>query len=364
MLSFRERSLAGFAGAAASVALGIALSAFFWIPAFTETGFVHISRREAGSLNFHNHFLYIQQLFYSRWGYGLSVSGTGDGLSFALGVVHLIMFAISAIFIRRIWRASATAGLVVATFIVLTLVAVFFMTDGSLFIWEHVSLLHPLQFPWRFLSFVALSTSLLCGAPFVLLRGSSSRWSGRLMAAAVVAIFLINFRHADPQGFLAVTDADYSPSNIATKGLPATAREFEPIDVAQFPSHPADTPVTVLAGRASITAGERLPTERVFTVNASEATRLRMNTFFFPGWELSVDGQTQSTSHGNSQGLMDFSVPPGTHSVRFVFRDTAVRRWSTRLTLVALAILVAWPLAGLGVRRFRARRGLSRMRRT
>ncbi len=358
VLALRERSLRALVSGAWCIALGVALSAFFWIPALRETDFVHISRREAGTLNYHIHFVYLQQLFFSPWGYGQSVQGSGDGMSFAIGPVHLVMFALSILLLRPLWRVSAAAGALLAAFIALTLAAVFLMTDASLFVWERVAVLHPLQFPWRFLSFVAVSTSLACAAPFLLLRGDGIRGRAAtwLMVALVGAVFLLNFRHADPQRFLAVTDADYTPANIATKGLPATAREFEPAGVAQFPASPAGTPITVTAGKADVSVTKRNPTERTFAVQVGEAARLRMNTFYFPGWMLYVDGVPRTISHNNQNGLMDFSLSPGGHAVRFAFVDTPVRTWSTRLSLAVLAVLGLAPLAELAAMRWRRRR--------
>ena len=347
VLAARERSIGRLIGGAWAIGLGLVISAFFWIPALWETDLVHISRREAGTLNYHLHFLYIQQLIYSPWGYGQSVRGTGDGLTFALGPLQLLMFSVSTATLKLTWHRSPAAGAAIGSFVVLTFVAVFFMTNASLFIWDHVNALHPLQFPWRFLSFAALSTSLLCGAPFLLLRDDDNgrKLANILMVALVATIVLFNFRHADPQKFLTLTDADYSPSNIATKGLPATAREFEPIDVAEFPAIPASAPMTVLDGRAIITPRRRDPDERTFDVRVEQAARLRMNTFFFPGWRLYVDGQERATAHKNQNGLMDFALTPGTHTVRFAFLNTPVRTWSTRLSLAALLALVLSPVA-------------------
>jgi hypothetical protein len=355
-LAWRSRSGGGLVAGAWCIAMGIALTTFFWLPALRETTFVHISRREE-RIDFHDHFLYIQQLFYSRWGYGLSVRGTGDGLSFAIGFVQLAMLGAAAVLLRPIWRASAAAGAMLAAMLALVLVAVFFMTPASLFVWGRVGALHPLQFPWRFLALVMLASSFACGAPFLLLREGEARQrvANWLMVALIAAIFLLDVRHADPERFLKVKDADYSPATIATKGLAATAREFEPIDVRQFPASPASEPVTVLSGRADVTVLAREPTDRTFSVNVDEAAQLRMNTFYFPGWLLYVDGARTATSHTNPNGLMDFPLAPGTHAVRFVFRDTPLRAWSTRLSLVALAIVLLAPAAEYGWRRRRAR---------
>ncbi len=356
-IAWHQRSAGALASGASCFAMGLALSAFFWIPALRETDFVHIERREQ-RLNYHDHFLYIQQLFYSPWGYGLSVRGSGDGQSFSFGAAQLLLLGVSALLIKPIWRTSRGASVLLVALFVAIMASMFLMTNASVFVWDHVGALHPIQFPWRFLYFASFAMAFACGGPFVLLRGKdeSRGLANGLMIAAIAAIFLLSFRHADPQSFLTLTDADYSAATIASKGLPATAREFEPIGVRQFPAKPASEPLSVLSGAASYRMTDNTPAERTFIVAASAPAQLRMNTFYFPGWTLYVDGAERTTDHTNQNGLMDFSLAPGTHNVRFAFRDTPLRTWSTRLSLTALAVLLLAPVAEYGWRRRRARR--------
>lgn len=356
-LAWSERSLDGLLRGAGCLALGLALSAFFWIPALRETAFVHIARREE-RLDYHDHFLYVQQLIYGHWGYGLSVRGSGDGMSFALGPVHLILTAAAAVLLRPIWRTDRRAGVLVASFLALTVGSVFMMTGASLFVWDAIGALHPLQFPWRFLSFVAASTAFACGAPFLLLRGErepAARW---LMVALIAAIFLLNFRHAVPQSFLTITDADYAPGTIASKGLAATASEFEPIDVRQFPSKQASEPLSVLTGVANYSQTKKTAVGHTFVVAVGEPAQIRMNTFYFPGWKLYVDDTQRPIDHGNQNGLMDFSLTQGTHVVRFAFLNTPTRTWSTRVSMAALLLLFLIPAAEFGIPRLLRRLGL------
>ena len=64
---------------------------------------MHLDRRLEVS-DFHDHFLYIQQLFFSHWAYEDSVPGPEDGMDFAIGPIHLLLLAAS------LWVSWRTAS--------------------------------------------------------------------------------------------------------------------------------------------------------------------------------------------------------------------------------------------------------------
>jgi hypothetical protein len=82
--------------------LGLGLSAFIWAPALAARQYAAINRAVEGYGRYSNHFVYLHQLFYSPWGYGLSVPGPEDGMSFALGWSHLLLWR---------WCGSGSRGI-------------------------------------------------------------------------------------------------------------------------------------------------------------------------------------------------------------------------------------------------------------
>ena len=80
-------------------------------------------------------------------------------------------------------------------------------------------------------------------------------------------------------------------------------------------------------------------------MEAVAESRLRLNTFYFPGWTLYVDGVERPIDYSNPQGVMEFSLGSGLHGVKFVFEDTPVRAWAGRLSLLALLLLLGVGLA-------------------
>jgi hypothetical protein len=343
-----RRSLAMVLRGLWCLALGLGLAAFFWLPALMERDFVHVDRLLEGFLNYHNHFAYLYQLIYSPWGYGLSAPGPNDGMSFAIGPVHLTL-AVAALLLRRVRAAYGRAGLMVSFFLVVVALAAFLSIYESTVVWDHLPLLQYFQFPWRFLSLIAVGTAFLCGFPFVLLQRADSRLVNGLMVGVIGALLLFNLPHARPESFLGVNDTDYSRQNIVARDIAdTTAREYEPIWVSQRPETPAMERLSLLSGHGRVLDATLSDTEYAFRIDIADEARLRINTFYFPGWTLSVDGGPKPIDRSNPQGLMELSLEQGVHEVQVQFVDTPVRRWGANLSLLALLLLLATPwLAGI-----------------
>jgi hypothetical protein len=84
-------------------------------------------------------------------------------------------------------------------------------------------------------------------------------------------------------------------------------------------------------------------------VTSSEGTALRFYTYYFPGWQVYIDGERlpDSALRPETQyGLITVDIPPGEHHVLLRWGDTPLRRVGKALTLaslaLALALLVPW----------------------
>ena len=322
--------------------LALGLSAFYWLPSLAETDFVHLHRRLEGYSDFHNHFLYIHQLVFPQWGYGLSLPGSEDGMNFAIGPIHLLLLATSFWVIWRTATRLRQVGFLVPFFVSLSVLAGFFTIGTSVFIWERLSFLQMLQFPWRFLSLIAMGTGFVSGSMFLIFF-KESRWRATgLMWILIVALVVVGFPHAKPIGFV-VINGSVTPSFIVTSGRQDTLRQLEPIWVRQTPTAPAAERLTFIEGEGQVLTSKVTPTYYDFVTESTEATRMRVNTFYFPGWTVFVDEVERPVDIENLTGVMEFPLGPGRHRVQVEFADTPIRKWSERLSLLALVLLFTTP---------------------
>lgn len=324
------------------LALGLGLSAFFWAPALLERNFVQVSRVLQGYLNYGNHFVYPQQLVYSPWGYGLSLPGLDDEMSFALGPVHLVSAIVAVVLILAASQRQVHiwGRLGVVFFLIVLLYAALFSTNLSAIVWDRVSLLNYLEFPWRFLSLAAVATAFLCGLPFLLIPPERRRLRAGLAAGVLVALFVLGFPYARPQTFLDVNEADYSPATVAVRDIAVTTvQEYTPIWVSDRPERPAQARAVILSGAGEIVPTRRSPTEPAWEIRMVDPGRIRANIFYFPGWTLYVDGVQRAIDFSNLDGVMEFSLEAGEHNVELIFADTPTRMWSSIISWLSLLVL-------------------------
>jgi uncharacterized membrane protein len=333
-----ERRVRTLLGGASVLASGLLVSAYFWLPALIEKRFtkVHLLREDA--LRWSEHAIAPWQLFSSSWGYGFSVAGTDDGMSFQLGWIHLLI-GIGGAWLALRSRDANRRALVLAG-IVLTLAGAFLATSWSAPIWSRVETLQYLAYPWRALLLPALFLPVLSLAAF-------ERLSRPLALVVAAAIVLANLAHTEPAQYLSYDDEFYQPERIAQNGINTTTREeYEPITVAIRPPYRAEPLVGLDAPLVTLSGELRSVRER-FTVRAAAPTRVESHLFDYPGWRATVDGRAVAVETAPSTGLIRVALPAGEHQLELALEPTPLRRGALALSLASalgllLGFVVVW----------------------
>ncbi len=134
-----------------TIFLAILASAWFWVPAMINLPSTY-AKEVATMIKYHEHFLCLDQIWSAGfWGYGASLPGCSDGMSFMLGKVQITAFVVGIIL--AIAKTTKTKSLVY--FEALVVLWLTFMTlSDSRIIWEALPPVHVIQFPWRLLAVV------------------------------------------------------------------------------------------------------------------------------------------------------------------------------------------------------------------
>jgi hypothetical protein len=312
------------------LAMGLGLSAFFWLPALVERDFVHTERLREGLLHWSLHAISPVQLLWSSWGYGHSVAGPDDAMSFAIGPAHVLLAVLGLALVLRS-RSGARRRESLA-FAGAAIIGAWLATSWSAPVWSQLEVLQHLAYPWR---------TLLLPAIFLpLLAVPALEWfHPRVRLGAVVALVALNLAHTAPRRFLVFDDEYYAPDAIAARGINTTTREeYEPRWVSTRPPHTPER----LSGQPSVSVQpvSVRSARQEFLVSAAAASVVEAATFFYPGWTVLVDGAETGIAPVSERGTISFRVPAGTHRVVLELRPTPLRRAASWLTLVSAAILL------------------------
>lgn len=338
--------------------LGLLLSAFYWIPALFEMRYTNALSQVGGGANFRDHFVCINQFWDSPWGFGGSIPGCIDGLSFKIGKLHLLLgflaVGLSALllFRKKILMSFKEINDYDMEFAAIALsffgfiVSVFLMLEISRSIWEAIPPMAFFQYPWRFLILVSFFLSFLAGSLFWLMQiiGNKSKYliTARYVISAAVILALVIFagRLFQPQTMYAKKSSDYT----STKALQWTASrisdEYMPENFAK-PESIMDLPgskFSIVNGIAKIRTFWAKTQRATAVVDARNNTVLRIALADFPAWRVFVDQREKSFSVTN-RGII-ISMSSGLHTVDVRFEQTILEKIANLLSLAGVAVLI------------------------
>lgn len=328
-----------------SLALGIGLSAFFVLPAFFEKDLVQVESLKTLTFDFRANYVTLNQLFLSRfWGYGASVWGPDDGMSFQVGWPHWWLAFISVpvtlvLFFRKNKRNLAT---LLSFLLIVFLFSVFMTHNRSTFIWEKISIIQFAQFPWRFLSLSIFAVSLIGGALVSLLNPKTKVMA--FVAISVLAIAL-NLPYFKVDKYYQITDQQKLSGYEFTKQQYAGILDYLP-KTAVEPNEAAPKSPVVVTGEAKISNFDNKSNRFVFQANVSKTANIEVPIFDFPVWKVKVNGQSILHSHQNFLGRIRLDLPKGEYRVEGLFTNTPIRSFANLVTVFStgvLIILVALP---------------------
>lgn len=306
--------------------MGFLVSIYFWLPAVVESGLMKYDT----VFNFVDHFPTFRQLITSYWGYGASVPGPGDGISFFLGTANILVAVLGLIIAISSWsRLQKDVKPILIWAAISIAVSIFLMNYRSIFLWNHIPLLPYFQFPWRFLIMTTFAIPLLIIV--------FEKFQAKLPIAAVIIILIAITGGKDfrPQDFLGRQDSyflnRYIPNPVASEEYKKTREEY--LRLPKNTQIRPDRNYPLVSSDAAFELNKINDLDSIIEVNTGKESKLDYNKYFFPGWVASIDGQRTEITAGQPFGQITINVPPGFHSVKIVFEETNFRKLTDAISL-------------------------------
>jgi len=348
-----------FARFAAGGALGLALTAFYLIPAAYERRYVQVAMAIIPNMRVEDNFLF-----------GHTGDGPHDAVLHTASLIAVVMLGVTVIALLVAWlmqrnpnhsERKTNIHTPLALLAALTVCIAFSLTPLSLPFWHHLPELAFLQFPWRMLSILG---AILALAIAFALRNVPANKYATAVAAIVACLFVAAMSMRDISAFRQPCEALDPPA--ARAQLFATHHGVEPTDeytptdadndVLRWddpaywlaPSPTAFAPHTVPNPAATIVNYDTPPpiaqtvsgiAPHHLSVTLPHADVLIFNIRDYPNWQVFRNGSLITEHLQRDDGLLAVELPSGPSDIDVHWRRSWDELTGDAISLAALLIL-------------------------
>ncbi len=322
--------------------LGVVLAGFFILPVIFEKKFAHTETLTQGFFNYLAHFVSLKQLFTStHWGFGSTELGPYDNFSFSIGLLHWVFGLVALVAAAWNFKKNKLVFQVSLLLVFITLTSLFMTHQKSVFIWNNISFLKWLQFPWRYLTIAMFSLSALVGLTFATLKKQSTKLV--LALIMTIGVIMLNAFYFYPSKWYYINDQEKFSGESWEKQLTISIFDYLPIFADAPPDKKAPDLPQIIEGNAEVIEFQKGSDWQSGVVEVtSEVAIIRMPLYYFPGFVVEVDGQEVAVEYDNRLGLITFEVPQNKHTFNVQLTNTPVRSLGNMLTVVGVFAIIVW----------------------
>lgn len=327
-----------------SLFISLGLVSYYLFPVFLEKKLI----QEVLPYNFYDHFPFIKQLIFSRWGYGASNWGPYDDMSFQIGIANLVVIlaAVIILFVRIILKKKFEKTYLV-TSLVSTFFVIFLMNIRSSFIWKINPFTNAIQFPWRLLSL----TTILSASLFVfVVKDLPKKISFLISLVIAITSFSLTVSYFHPGEITHTPDShflrrylpnqDLLPGETVSPNYLDYTENYIPLPInAVRPTNVPASRITSALSDVKIDITNSDPFHTSANIDCPIESVITINTFYYPGWNISVDHHAVDVAL-DKYGAMMVRVPSGVHTLEINFLDTPIRQISNIISLTAWVIVI------------------------
>jgi hypothetical protein len=333
-------ALRGIAG----LTLGFGLTSFYLIPAAYEQRWVNIEQALSSGLLPIQNFLFTEindpEHTWFNW------------IASICALILILLFALTALASRKFskYAESETPDKLRRVWTILLFIgatATFLTLRCSNFLWDFLPKLRFVQFPWRWMSILAVVAACF-------LATAIERRRGWLWLPALLLLSL-------SLGYFMINNGWWDADEMATQYAAITAGtgydgtdEYDPLgdDHMDLPSNAplaAILPADRNAGKAPdghITIDQWKTERKQIRVRVTRDARIALRLLNYPSWRVTLNGNTVTPGRGEGINQMVIPVPTGDSQIGVQFTPTPDRTLGLMLFSLSLIVVALLLLAG------------------
>lgn len=321
VLAARQKSARPLLLGATAGAIGIAMAAFYVLPAAYEEKWVNISQVLSVGVQPSDNFLFtvLKDADHNHFNLLVSLVAAGEMLWLALA----IWFSRRRTRTPGIWTALTSWG--VATSLV--------MFSFTSLLWNHLPQLKYVQLPWRWL--LCLNVSLV----LLVVLATHAWWLRLIGYAALLGVMVFVWHRVHTPWWDHASDVEkMHVAMLSGDGYDGTD-EYVPIGTDGYEIDKTARKATLHGpGHANIRIEKWDTEDKQFSAEVSETTKLVLRLFNYPAWRVEVNGRLVRTETRDMTGQMIVPVEKGANNVVITFARTVDR--TLGLIISGIAILL------------------------
>jgi 6-pyruvoyl-tetrahydropterin synthase related domain len=312
-----QRSWIPLLRGAAATALGLCLAAFYLVPAAYEQRWVNIGQALSSGLLPSQNFLFTQindpEHTWFNW------------IASICALSLILLLAIAALASRHFATSNSSArnGKTSVVLLLLGAVATLLTLRVTVPLWTYLPKLRFVQFPWRWMSIIALAAA--CFLAFAMQKRRAALWFAVILVLSVpLAYFLVNNTWWDDDEMPTLREAlasgqgfdgtdEYDPAGDDHLDLPTGA----PL-VKILPPDPDDS--STPAARFEVRRWST--TRKQIHVDSPSEARVALRVLNYPAWQVRVNGQMISPQRMDDFNQMVVPVQAGSSDITVTFTRT------------------------------------------
>lgn len=323
---------------------GLLISAFYWLSALSEMNFTNVISQVGGGADYRDHFVCFSQLWASPWGFGGSVKGCVDGVSFMIGKLHILLSLAGIVLfvLSFILRKKEKEKIFVFLFSLSGLLLTVFLTlDVSKPVWDLIKPMGFFQYPWRFLLLASFFISFIGGSVvyYFDLFAKKKMFTVLFFISLILAVSGFNSKYFFAQTYTNVSSKDFTnshslkwvTSNVTNEYMPKGFSK--PTSFDQIPNG-----VSVRQGDVNIISESFSPRDYVVSYESQNGGKIRVPIAYFPFWKAELDGNKFGYSV-TSSGI-SVMLPRGSHTLTLYYSQTLTEIVANIISVCGILALI------------------------
>ena len=318
--------------AAAAVALGACLSAFYLLPAIYEQRWINIAEAVSAGSRPADNFLFVHTTDADHDAFNRIISWVAV---FEMAVI-LAAAGVSKVWMSTHWREikrelwTALLGWAIACSVL--------MFPLSAVLWKVLPKMQFMQFPWRWLLCLSMIFSI-----FVAVGMRRWWWRGAVCGLSILVIVMAGHR-IQPPWWDNSADLREMQDNMSDRVGYEGTDEYTPVGADPAAINKDARNVTVDGpAHAAIRVSRWDAESKMFTAEMSAPDQLALHLFCYPAWQAEVNGHVVETA-STDIGQMLVPVEAGMNRVQIRFVRTWDRAVGGWISLITVMSMIVWTL--------------------